>query len=473
MQRSSHPTGFRRALWPALLVVVILLVSSASGAIFTNPGHIVIRDSTPATAYPSTLNVAAMTGTITDVDVKLNGLSHGKMLDVDVLLVGPAGENVVLMSDVGAPTAVSNVDVTIDDAAASSMPLNPAQLTTGTYKPTNTGSGFDSWSLPAPIPSGYPTPNLLLSTFNGTDPNGTWSLYVVDDAANGTGSIGEWQLLITTTGTVQTTFTQGTDITINDLSPAPPADVPGSPYPSTVNVSGVAGTITQMSVTLTGFSHSFPTDTDVLLVAPTSPATKNAIVFSDVGSQDNAVNLTFTLSDSAGSPLPSSGALSSGTFQPTNNGAGDVLPAPAPTPAGGSALSVFTGMDPNGTWSLYVADDESGDGGCFCGGWALDISGPTAVGVARMTAARRSGGVLVRWRTASEAQTAGFNLYRGKAKVNRSLIAAKHAGQARGATYEILDKRAKARTSYNYRLEAIRLDASRATAGSTALRFSR
>ena len=34
----------------------------------------------------------------------------------------------------------------------------------------------------------------MLSVFNGTDPNGTWSLYVVDDAGRDTGQISEWSL---------------------------------------------------------------------------------------------------------------------------------------------------------------------------------------------------------------------------------------------------------------------------------------
>ena len=64
----------------------------------------------------------------------------------------------------------------------------------------------------------------------------------------------------------------------------------------------------------------------------------------------------------------------SGTFRPTNVGAGDAFPAPAPAPGGGTLLSVFNGVNPNGTWSLYVFDDVGGDVGDFGGGWELNIT---------------------------------------------------------------------------------------------------
>ena len=97
---------------------------------------------------------------------------------------------------------------------------------------------------------------------------------------------------------------------------------------------------------------------------------------------------------------------------------------------------------------------------------------PTAVGIATVTAETRSNGVLVRWQTGSEAQIAGFDLYRGTRKLNRSLIVARHAGQARGAEYRFLDRSAS-RRSATYRLQVVRLDGTRATGGRTAIRASR
>ena len=62
-------------------------------------------------------------------------------------------------------------------------------------KPTNYNElNPDSFPAPAPAPSAATT----LATFNGSNPNGTWSLYVKDDGAPDSGSIaGGWCLNFT------------------------------------------------------------------------------------------------------------------------------------------------------------------------------------------------------------------------------------------------------------------------------------
>ena len=47
--------------------------------------------------------------------------------------------------------------------------------------------------------------------------------------------------------------------------------------------------------------------------------------------------------------------------------------APAPAISGPSALSIFDGTDPNGTWNLWVRDEFGGDSGTMSGGWCLNI----------------------------------------------------------------------------------------------------
>ena len=124
-------------------------------------------------------------------------------------------------------------------------------------------------------------------------------------------------------------------------------------------------------VKLIDLNHTFPDDLDILLVGPTGA---NAIILSDVGGGTDAVGVTLGLDDDAGSPLANSGPLTSGVFQPTNSTDGvDSFAGPAPAPSGNVALSVFAGLDPNGTWSLYIMDDASGDAGSLNGGWALEI----------------------------------------------------------------------------------------------------
>jgi subtilisin-like proprotein convertase family protein len=160
-----------------------------------------------ANPYPSNIAVSGLSGTITDVNVTLTNLSHSDTTDIDVLLVGPNGEKFTLMSDTGASGPVSNVTLTLDDAAAAGLPNGTAaMLTTGTYKPTDRDGGtgtVEDITFPAPAPAmpySEPAPagtDTLASTFNGHNANGTWSLYVVDDASTNTGSIsGGWSLSI-------------------------------------------------------------------------------------------------------------------------------------------------------------------------------------------------------------------------------------------------------------------------------------
>src|SRR6266403_2133743 len=66
--------------------------------------------------------------------------------------------------------------------------------------------------------------------------------------------------------------------------------------------------------------------------------------------------------------------IASGTYKPTDYPPNDQIPAPAPPSPYGTNLSVFNGIDPTGTWSLYVYDDSSGDSGSINGGWTLTIT---------------------------------------------------------------------------------------------------
>ena len=87
----------------------------------------------------------------------------------------------------------------------------------------------------------------------------------------------------------------------------------------------------------------------------------------------------------AANPLPDNTQLTSGTFKPNQGtltltgGAKDApvpfsFPFPAPTGPYGTALSVFDGTNPNGTWKLFYFDDSSDDVGQFDLGWSLEIT---------------------------------------------------------------------------------------------------
>jgi subtilisin-like proprotein convertase family protein len=156
---------------------------------------------------------------------------------------------------------------------------------------------------------------------------------------------------------------------------------PASPYPSTIQVSGLDGAkIRDVNVKLRGYSHTFPDDVDVLLVGP-SRTGKDALIMSDAGGGRDLTGVSLTIDDEAPSSLPDSSPPTptpSGSYKPSNyvgNAEPDVFPGV--TYSGNVELSAFDGALPNGSWRLYVMDDGGGstpNTGQFAGGWTLQIT---------------------------------------------------------------------------------------------------
>ncbi|MCL4868882.1 MAG: S8 family serine peptidase [Anaerolineae bacterium] len=211
-------------------------VSSATfnfttGQEFCNTGVISIPSSGAASPYPSNIVVAGLGNSVADVDVRLVGLAHTWPDDIDILLVGPQGQNLIIMSDAGGSNSITNVNLTLDDSAANPLP-DSTLITSGTYRPTNYGTG-DTFPAPAPAPSTA----TMLSIFNGTDPNGTWSLYVVDDAGGDSGQIaGGWCLDIDSSGPTPTPTATATAVppTATPTATATPTGIPPTATPTAV-----------------------------------------------------------------------------------------------------------------------------------------------------------------------------------------------------------------------------------------------
>lgn len=186
----------------------------------------------------------------------------------------------------------------------------------------------------------------------------------------GTNSISAQELA---PGSTTVTFGNSSAITINDNSTA-------SPYPSTINVSGVnPAYMTSVRVSISGLTHSYPDDLDIILVGPQG---QRSILMSDAGGGGDVTALAaLGFEQSAATAIADETTLTAGIFRPANYDASgtDTFPAPGPgalvnAPAD---LSVFNGTDPNGTWSLYVVDDANQDAGLISGGWQLRFTVPT------------------------------------------------------------------------------------------------
>ena len=161
-------------------------------------------------------------------------------------------------------------------------------------------------------------------------------------------------------------FSNTTPIVIRDATSA-------SPYPSVINVAGVSARIAGAAVTLQGLSHDWLEDVDLLLAGP---AGTNVLMLSDAG-RFAVGNLTLTLDDAAPMPVPETGFLASGSYQPANYSGvapvSDAFLAPAPPSPYGSSLANFADTNPNGNWRLFVMDDYGKDAGLIAGGWTLSL----------------------------------------------------------------------------------------------------
>jgi Ca2+-binding RTX toxin-like protein len=183
-----------RVLVVNCLALLCAAQTAAAQSTFSNSTPIAIPDSGPATPYPSTINVPVLSAAVTDVDVTLNNVTHTFPDDIDILLVGPQGQNVILMSDAGGVGPITDTTLTFDDSAPGSIP-DEASPAPGAYKPTDiieAGEENDTFSPPAP---GGPY-STQLAVFNGTNPNGPWSLYVFDDDAGDSGDVEGWSVRV-------------------------------------------------------------------------------------------------------------------------------------------------------------------------------------------------------------------------------------------------------------------------------------
>ena len=184
----------------ATLVIAVLLLALARPAQadfvqtfntgFQNGG--VVPDGS-LTGWSDTRNVTGAGGAITDVNVTLS-LSGGWNGDLYAYLVHDSGF-AVLLNRVGRTAAnepgygTGGMNVTLDDTAA----LNIHSVSTpgtGTYQgdgrnlsPLSSGALFDATS-----------PTALLSSFNGQNANGNWTLFIADVSGGGVSTVTSWGL---------------------------------------------------------------------------------------------------------------------------------------------------------------------------------------------------------------------------------------------------------------------------------------
>lgn len=258
-----------------------------------------IPDNTPAGAS-STATVAGVPGPLTSVQVNVN-VTHTWVGDLIFTLTSADGTVITLLDRPGVPASGAgcsddNVMVTFADGQAN---------------PEDTCAGSGTWpvTLAAPVTA--------LSTLNGEDANGTWTLTISDNAGADTGTLTSWELILlpAASGTCNVCLGADADVSLVKTATAP-------------NPLSVGDNI---NYTLTA-SNAGPGDADGVVVTDTLPLNVT-YVSNSCGATFVAPTLTWNIGTLA------NGGMVACSLIVTVNSAGDIL---------NSATITTTSADPNG-----------------------------------------------------------------------------------------------------------------------------
>lgn len=185
----------------------LIAMPASTQAVSFVGGPIAFNDTATSVPYPSSIVVAGLGASLSSITLTLTNFTRSARTDdLDMLLVGPTGATLIVFSDLGGLGGAGPITITLADGNPFLPDAGP--LVGGTFRPTNESTAQDPFGGGAPAgPYGNPGgttagvgPNTFATQFNGTNPNGTWNLYIVDDVIQGdgeTGSITGWTLNIT------------------------------------------------------------------------------------------------------------------------------------------------------------------------------------------------------------------------------------------------------------------------------------
>jgi len=153
---------------------------------------------------------------------------------------------------------------------------------------------------------------------------------------------------------------------------------PAGPFPSSNLVSGISNYVSGVTVTVSNLEHTYPSDISLWLVGPGG---QSAMLMSYAALHSSAsVPVTITFDQNAPTPVPATGSLAAGSYQPAAYNS-PVFPTNLTdiAPPSNTNLSVFEGLSPNGWWYLYAYDNKAGDYGAVSNGWSVAVTTITPV----------------------------------------------------------------------------------------------
>ncbi len=275
------------------------------------------------------LMVSGIGPTILDVNLTTS-ITHTFASDLDIMLTSPSGTTVTISTDNGGGNDDVFDGTLFDDDA----------VDTGVNNVTVNFAFTNNVTATPLVVEG------ALGAFIGEDPNGTWTLNIVDDAGGDDGTLADWTLSIThVPDAFVTTAFSATDMPGSNITT-------GTPVNATLTISGADAFLCDLDME-TFITHTFASDLDITLTSPAG--TVVTITTDNGGGNDDVFNGT-TWDDNGGTPVTDFVFANNVTATP-------LIPE--------AAMGAFIGEDPNGTWTLNVTDDAGGDDGTLAE-WSLN-----------------------------------------------------------------------------------------------------
>ncbi|MCG8408560.1 MAG: proprotein convertase P-domain-containing protein [Phycisphaerales bacterium] len=288
-----------------------------------------------------TITVAGLDPFIWDVDLE-TFINAESAEDIDLTLTSPAGTVVTLTTDSGGGV-VFIFDGTLwdDDGGDTNVP-GPVSDNDVAFFVTET-----------PL-----VPEEAMGAFIGENPNGDWTLTVTDDAgpANPT-RFDDWSLIITTIPAAPV----NASTTRNSIDPNLPNMITDNGVVnSTLTVTGLDTFLCDVNLK-TFITHSNSGDLFITLISPMG--TLATISSRNGGANDNVFNGTAWDDDAGDSNAP--GPVTDNAF------ANNTVETPL---APEEAMAAFIGENPNGTWTLQIADQNNNNEEGQLVNWSLDLT---------------------------------------------------------------------------------------------------
>ena len=286
--------------------------------------------------------------------------------------------------------------------------------------------------------------NIILTQSNLT----TTSAFVPTTTPLSNVTIYYWRVLAknscTSTGYTTGSFTTGTITCLSFNSTNVPKTISssGTPLVTSTLTFPHSGTITDINVANITGTHNYisdltftlrsPTNTDIVLLDQPCDAEKNF----NIGFDDQTTKYASTY------PCPPTDGL---LYQPDN------------------FLTAMNGGNANGTWTLRVKDNYSGDGGSLTA-WGLRICVNNIIIPVEMVdfkATPLKNKIQLDWQTATERNNAGFEIQRSTDPLSNFTTLDFKKGQGSASKlidYQYFDEKVRLGTTYYYRLRQLDFD---------------